>query len=259
MIKSKNTDTRPAREKFKQEITLLSHGYSNPTAFPNGKITVYPWDSGVDEWLMKRSKKGRRETILFDLVARIANLNGAKVEDVVNGDVSTILMVSRAIAKENKIPYTATCPHCNATTSETISIPHELGKVGEKSETYPGFDSITLPVCQDEIKIRPLLVADELQLLEREAALKEAAPDRIAHILQGIVAINDTKPDSLQEFLTWWNSLHPKDQLFLEKTQNDNSPHLDTNIKHSCNACNKPFVYSLSIDDDFFSAAQSTT
>ena len=111
-IKSNLPGLEPRREKFKQEIQLLSGGYTDRKAFPNGMITVYPWDNSVDEWFRERLRKGSGEGVVWDLVTIIANMNGAEYTKMVIGDVYTIILVSRSIRYQNEVVYTSRCPNC---------------------------------------------------------------------------------------------------------------------------------------------------
>ena len=71
-------DRTPRRDKFARKIKLLSGGYSCPEAFPEGMITVYPWDYQIDTWLQnaRRGVGMDNETVLFQLVEKVCNLNG---------------------------------------------------------------------------------------------------------------------------------------------------------------------------------------
>src|ERR1044072_4596149 len=119
-IKTNLPGLEPRRERFKQEIELLSGGYTDRKAFPGGKITVYPWDSSVDEWFRKRIREGKEGGVVWDIVSQIANLNGADYRKMVIGDVYTILLVSRSIRYQNEVVYTSRCPNCHFNKKETI-------------------------------------------------------------------------------------------------------------------------------------------
>lgn len=242
----------PRRQAYSQKIHLLSGGFSSPTAFPNGEITVYPWDTSVDDWLAERLKKGNRNTLLFDLIPQVCDLNGCPIEQFVVGDVNTVLLVSRSIRYKNLIEYSHQCPHCRAEGEDKIKVPEELGKIGEKGEGYPGFDTITLPDCQDVVKIRPLLVKDELNINARDEASKKLATDHVLHILFPIVEINGGKPDLIDDAVRWYGALSPNDMAFLEEQENVLYPHLDTEIPHNCDACGKSFKHTLDFNQDFF-------
>jgi hypothetical protein len=44
-IKTNMKSLQPRRQVYKRELNLLSKGFSAPKAWPEGKITIYPWDS----------------------------------------------------------------------------------------------------------------------------------------------------------------------------------------------------------------------
>lgn len=256
-IKSNVKNYVPARQAFKQEIMLLSRGYANPEAFPEGKITVFPWDSEVDEWIQQRVRKANKNRLLWELCEKLCGLNGTKIEDFVVGDVHTVILVARSIIHKNQIRYSPVCPHCTTVNPEdTVVVPDELEKIGEKDADYPGWDVVVLGECKDHVKIRPLRVSDEIAIDSRTQEQKKVISDHLAHILAAIVTIGDGKeegaPESMQELFMWWQSLHPQDKLTLEQAQDQLFPHLGTSIRHQCETCGREFDHELQLNQDFF-------
>jgi hypothetical protein len=251
-----NVDLKvPARDRLKREITLLSHGFACPEAFPDGKITVFPWDSTIDEWIAAHSRQevaGKRFTI--DLFCKLCNLNGCPKEKFVLGDVSTVILVSRSIRHNNQIEYRPVCIHCKTiNASEIVSVPEQLTKIGEKSTDYKGFDIITLPVCKDIVKLRPLIVNDEMLLDQRSPEQKKVVTDELAHVLAGIVEIGGGQPSNVEELLAWYHAVDPTDQVYLNSAVDNLSPHLSPNLEHTCDSCGKGFTFVLPFEDrDFF-------
>jgi len=251
-FQSKLTSLEPRRLRFQKRIKLLSGGYVKPDSFPNGEITVFPWDANIDDWLAERVRKGNRDMLLFDLCAQVCDLNGCPLDAFVIGDVNTVLLVSRSLRYNGIVEYECTCPNCRTTTVETITVPDELGRVGEKDTSYPGFDTLTLPECQDVLQVRPLQVKDESIILAREPASKALMTDRVMHILMPIVSINDGKPDAWEEATRWYNALSPSDAQYLEDRENELYPHLATEIPHLCDQCQKKFKHTLDFTAEFF-------
>lgn len=257
MIKSNIKNMTPSRQAYRQEITLLSGGYVNPTAFPDGKITVYPWDHEVDEWIQQRGKKPRRHLMLWELAERLCNLNGCKREQFLVGDVNTVILVARAIVHKNIIRYTPVCSHCGTANAEdSVKVPDELEKVAEKPPGYPGFDLVILPESQDHVKVRPLTIGDEISIEERTKEQKAIISDDLAQTFAAIVSIGDGaqegQPDSMQELSLWWQALHPADKKALIAGIEKCTPHLSGQITHKCDHCEKPFLHNLTFDTNFF-------
>jgi len=248
MIKSNLPSLVPARERFKREITLLSKGFSDP-AWKGGKLTVYPWDTAIDDFLLERSRK-KHDTVVFELLPKLCNLNGGDVNNFVLSEATTILLVSRSISRENKLMLMLTCPDCGHDWQEEIIVPDQLEKVGEKDDAYPGWDLIKLP-CTDVVKCRPLLIRDELSIMNRT---DRSVSDRIARIVTAIISINDSQPDDLAELLTWYNALPPQDTEYLEKQQNLLSPHLSTTVTVQCpkKQCKREWEHTFPLDENFF-------
>ena len=254
-LKSNLPSLTPAREKFKRDVKLLSGGFSAPDAFPDGMITVYPWDSNVDDWLMERSKGGRKDQILFDLLPKICNLNGCDIKKFVVGDINTVLLVARSIPKDNKLILNLKCPKCNHSFTETLPLPDGLEKVGEKPAGYNGVDVITLPDCKDIVEVRPLLVEDEMAIMSRSD--KKNITDRQAHLISAIKSINATTGD-VAELYAWLMAIHPKDLAFLESQIDLFTPHLGMTVNIQCPACGHEFVHTLQLDAEFFRSGVSS-
>jgi hypothetical protein len=110
-IKTNLKSMVPRRQAYKREITLMSHGFSNPTAWPDGKITVYPWDSDIDSWVGD-PKRDAKQNLIYGLLEKVVELNGAKADDVVFGEVNALLLLSRAIQYSGNMAYESQCPYC---------------------------------------------------------------------------------------------------------------------------------------------------
>jgi len=242
----------PRRDAYKREITLLSRGYTSPTAWPGGKLTVYPWDNEVDDWFVENARKLTKEELIFSLFERCCNLNGGRLDDFVADEINLILLVSRARLANDHIRYTSVCPHCGAKKDETIAIPDELEPVGVKEPDYPGFDVFTLPDVQDVVKVRPLLVKDERAIVGRPTVERARVPDTLLRTLMRVVTINDTRPDALEELIQWFRALSPADSKFLEKEGRRITPHLNTAVPHKCDECLKTFDHVLDLGQEFF-------
>lgn len=253
MIKTNLKSLEPSKVAFSVPVTLLSHGYFAPDKIPGGMITVFPWDSGVDDWIQERVRKPHRDRLLWDLAAQLSNTNGVPIDLFPIGDINTILLVARAILRKNVITYTPVCTVCSAANKEeSVRVPDELERIGEKDENYPGFDVITLPESGDVVKVRPLTVGDEISIASRGKELRKSISDRLAKIYATIVDVGGGIPDNAVEVDRWWKALHPSDTEFFESRQNSLFPHLGTDITHQCDSCGATFVHQLSLDREFF-------
>lgn len=251
-FQSKLKSLAPRRAQFQTKIKLLSGGYVKADSFPNGEITVFPWDTNIDDWLAARLKKGNQAMVLYDLCAQLCDLNGCPLDNFVIGDVNTVLLVARSLRYNSVVEYTARCPSCNNEEIATIRVPDELGRVGEKGPDYPGFDELVLPDCQDVVHVRPMTVRDERNISERDETSKALMTDHVMHILTPIVAINAGKPDAWEQILQWFNAISPRDAAYLESQENRLYPHLDTEIPHRCDKCSTEFKHALDFSQEFF-------
>ncbi len=254
-IKSNITDKRPRREKFKKVITLPSGGFANRTAFPEGKITVYPWDSLIDAWLTETAQKAtseERDKLLFTVLEKVCDLNGCPLNNFVLGDVNAVLMTARSIQNQSKVEYITICPDCGHEENESITVPDELELVGAKGPDYPGSDTVTLPGCGDVIELTPLRVGDQITITTRLPEAKAKISDHVALLIAPIVSINSTQPDRIEELYEWYMALPPDDAVFLEDRTDALSPHLNQEIPQRCERCNLVYGFRLVLDREFF-------
>jgi len=252
MIKTNMSQMVPRRDAFKRVIRLLSGGVANRKAFPGGDITIFPWDSRIDEWLTQQARQQSPGSALTELVSRVADLNGCPLDDFLLGDVNTVLLVSRALRYNSEVSYQSSCPSCKRQDTETIRVPDELVKINEKPNDYPGWDMVTLPDCKDVIKLRLLNVKDEKSILAREDTDRVKVPDRIARIIRSIMSVNDSVWDEPSELVTYYDCLSPKDATYIEEAIEAKEPRLDTTVWHQCKGCGTKFKHELVIDQPFF-------
>jgi hypothetical protein len=253
-IKTNMKSLQPRKQVYKREITLLSKGFSAPKSWPDGKITVFPWDSDVDAFLLEKSKSSGKENLLYGILELVCDLNGASVDQFVFSEVNAVLLVSRAIQFDGRIEYESVCPYCKTTDREQISIPGELATIGEKQAGYPGYDEVTLPECKDVVRVRPLLVKDQKKIEDRIIHGWENFSERHLQIFLAIQTVNDGVPDNMEEVMQWYNALSPADARHLETQQVDLSPRLDNRLPHKCKQCARTFFHTLLFDQEFFRA-----
>jgi hypothetical protein len=261
-LNSNITDRRSRREKFKKEITLISGGFASPEAFPEGKITVYPWDSSIDAWLTEAANKATgtdRDRLLYDLMTKICNLNGCKLEDFVLGDVNAVLMTARSIANQNQIQYLTVCPKCGKEEIANVQVPEELKPIGQKPAGYKGTDAVTLSDSKDLVEIRPLRIRDELAIGGRAIEERNRISNHIAHIIAPVVTVNATQADRIEELLEWYEALSPHDSRQLEDFIEISMPHLSQELPHKCEECGNLWAHRLVLDQEFFRSGRMGT
>lgn len=251
-IKTNLVELAPARERFKKIVTLLSKGYYAREAFPEGEITVYPWDNLIDDWVMENARKFPGTEMMWQLAGRLADLKGIELDDILSGDAGTILLVARSLRHRNRLSYTPTCTLCGSTNKEeSIEVPGELEKVGEKPDDYSGTMKITLPDVKDIVDIRPLTIRDERAIAKfSDPTIKISR--RTLRILTHIAAVGGGQ-GTLKELVQYYEALAPGDQSFLEDETDKVDPQLSPIVKHQCDNCGRTFAMALPIDQpDFF-------
>ena len=251
-IKTNLTSMEPSRERLKRTIRLISGAYYARDRFPDGAITVFPWSTATDAWMMEQFQHNNRPTILWEVAEKLCDLKGLPVGSITVGDAYTILLVARAVRSKNVLTYTSKCPGCSETATEHIAVPDGLEKVAEKALNYAGYDEITLPESRDVVRLRPLFVKDSVSIAERSPEQKAAIPDVLASTLCCIVSVGGGAPESYSELAEWHAALDPVDVDFIEREQNRLTPRLNQTIPHQCNSCKTRFSHTLRFDQEFF-------
>lgn len=153
---------------------------------------------------------------------------------------------------KDQLKLECSCPACGAKESIDIKIPDQLGRNGEKTSAWPGYDEVTLPEVQDVVRLRPLLVREELAILERTESKRREVSDLFMRLSSAIVSIGGGEPDSPTEILKWLRALEPADVDFLKNQYNQLQPGLSTEVDLKCDSCAKSYKHTLSLDGDFF-------
>ena len=252
-IKTNLKSLRPRTEQYAKKFDLVSGGYTNRKAWPEGKITVLPWDTEVDEWFVTAQSMGEPE-LLRGILERVVSWNGASVDDVPVTEMMSILLMARSLSTGGALRYISSCPQCQRKEDETIRVPEELEPMGVKGPDYPGYDVITLPECKDIVAIRPLLMKDDALIDSRPAGDKLLVSDSLLRKVMPVVTVNEGRPDTLEEVVTWYRALPPRDARYLLEMQDELSPQLNRRIPHKCAnpQCRLEFHHMIKFDSEFF-------
>lgn len=245
-----NISGTPSRELLKTEITVLSHGYYTNGRWPDGKITVFPWDSYTDDLLLRRVRDNASDVALYDLLPRLCTLNGVPLNSILVGDAQTILLVSRAARKSCKIMLSYTSQ--GKTKDTQIIIPDQLSKIAEKSADYPGYDTIILPDAKDEIALRPLTIGDMKSVYSRTDDEKIQLPNKIMSALIAIMTVGGSKPDNPEELQHYWDAITPTDQQYIYDQQDALYPHLSDTVELVDTDTNEKYSFKIDLDSKFF-------
>jgi hypothetical protein len=254
-IKSNLKDLTPSKDRYTRKFQLLSGGRINGEFFPGGQITVYPWDFQVDEWISARTRKGliKGKTMLFQVLPKVCNLNGCPVEKFVWSEVMMVLMLSRSVLRNDELKISHSCPSCQNDAEDTVKIPDQLEKIGEKGADWPGYDEFTLPDSADVVRVRPITAGEEMRILDRsENDREKICSDDMARVISGIVSVNGGVADTPSELLTLIKAYSPKDVECLVEQFNKAQPQLSQVLHMQCDSCGNKYDYILSLNQDFF-------
>lgn len=251
-IKTNIKDFRPTREKFSKSIRLLSGCFTTRKFFPQGEVTIYPWDSTMDEWVVQ-NKTTDSHDFLIQAVKRVTALGTCPIGQMVFGDLHTILLVSMAMRNKSVYVHNPKCASCGFVHPEDIiQVPEGLTMVGKKEMDFSGVDEFTLDDCGDVVAIRPLTVADILKIDQRNEIEKATLSDARAQLIWGVVSIGGGAPETLDEVNTWYLALSPSDQSLFDLNRQELEPHLSEEVKYKCDKCHAEFSVTLQLDTNFF-------
>lgn len=255
-IKTNLKDLRPTREKFNRTIKLLGP-HSVRQWFPKGEVTVYPWDSTIDEWVAttKDSKSSDYAQFLLEIVKRLVNLGDCPAQNLCYGDATLVMMVARSLRNKGQYSLEPKCsnPKCGCVNpTEYIRIPEDLEILGLKELDYPGYDEIKLPDSEDLVCIRPTTIGDVIRLANRNDLEKATVTETRAALLWNITSVGGGKPDSLDELNEWYNALSPSDQVYIGQTREKLEPQLSNRIKFECERCKEEFSVEIPLNSEFF-------
>jgi ribosomal protein S27E len=272
------TDLTSARARLMKRINLPSGGAAAPRSFPDGELTIYPWDSTIDDVIFQRdalrNKRGNGSStqdpaLFFDLLPSLCNLNGCPIERFFASEVMLVVMVSRALSRNNVVSINVKCPECGKMNNVSVTVPDDLEILGQKQPGYLGYDDIVLPSAKDVVRMRPLTVGDELSIIREDEGddiplvLPKGALDprklgmRMRRAIHAVVAIGASAdklgaPDSAQEVVTYLAALPPTDLEFIYKQSNELSPQLSTRVRIKCEHCGHEYDAYLDLGRDFF-------
>jgi hypothetical protein len=254
----------PARDRLKLKTPLVSGGYSVRELLPDAHITVFPWDTSVSEWLARQNMDAKGEThVMVELVRRVTGLQDAILNQLPEGELPMILMVSRALAfNEQRLTFMPRCSHCGRLQKEaSVRIPDDLEVLGQKPADYPGYEpAFTLQISKDELVIRPLLVSDILSIERQQMStdpLFTRTSEPIMRLATCLVSVGGGKPENIRESLSYVQALHPVDVEHFTNKIVEISPGLSQNVKCKCDFedCAKEFKFTLNLRRDFFRQA----
>ena len=256
---------QPRREAYKRSIPLISGGYYAKAAFPDGLITVYPWDSRTDEWFLEKLRKTseERDYAILEVAEKVSALKGLKYGQLLESDAEEIVMVSRAMSTGLQVIFEAECPACNANNKNEIKIPDGLTKVSEKKPDFNGIETITLPENLDVIEFKHLNIADLIKVNQRSDDSKKEVPTKLALGATCLLSVNgngtvddkgarDGAPTSLQDAIVYLEALSPVDIEYFYQQRVELYPHLDRKVVVECDKCGHRFDYVLRLTTDFF-------
>lgn len=243
------------RLKWQKQIRLLSGGYTNPKVFPDGMVSIRPWDMLMDEWALKHQNM-EQTAFMIEAVRRLIDVPpDFDLKTMLYGDMSTIILVGRGLRMNSIYPLAPVCPQCKRKHDEiNIRVPEDLRRIGEKPPGYPGYDDIVLPESRDPVQIRPLTVGDVLAIEGRDKNAKMAISTDTAMCIWGILSIggHEYKPSSIDEVNAWFKSLGPTDSTALFVAMDDLDPHLSSNMDFVCDGCSYEYSVALTFDNNFF-------
>jgi predicted RNA-binding Zn-ribbon protein involved in translation (DUF1610 family) len=262
-IKSNISDFSPSREKYKRDIDIPSGLWYAKDKFPDGKLTVFPWDMDVNNRFMKILNRVKSSSIRWqiEMMPLLADLKGLEPKNFLANETALVMMISRALVGNGKIEVEMTCPECGHVNKAKLDIPDNLERIGAKPAGYIGYDVIRLPSCGDYVAIRPQTLGDILACEERDTlgdSLKGVQmPQPVLQKLYCVYGVGTSaddlgRPDNITEVLKWFNSLPPSDAECYSTSFEEVQPGVSSEVNWTCDSCGHEFTHRLELNRDFF-------
>jgi hypothetical protein len=243
--------------KVSQVFTLPSHGFPYPDAFPEGRITVYPYNSEVEQTIadegivpQERINKAVKCIAAFPEVFN--------TDDLLVGDQYYVFAASRSMSGDAQYKFKTQCSSCGKQEEHEFTLPNGL-PIKEYPATFKEPLTFDLPDLKDTIGIRFLRVRDEKQIRlfckTRKQVHNEQGDITItARLASHIASVNDGQPDNLDEAYEYVKGLAGADFIKLRTEIQKSQPGLMQLLRVQCphSDCNTVYTTVFPINADFF-------
>ena len=243
-------------------VELPSRGKYYPEGHPlHNEETVEIRHMTAREEDILTSKTLLKKGVALDrLVESVVVDKRIKTDDLLVGDKSAILLMSRIAAYGNEYDTRVTCPHCTSQVRYTFDLfdattlhPDDVEEP-QFTETENGTFIIKLPRSQVDTEVRLLTGLDEKNMARIGNKKKKArtiSDGMLTSQMQSfIVSLNGvTDRMQIKKFI---DSMPAKDSRFLRRVYTELTPTIDLTQDFACSECDAELEMEVPFTTDFF-------
>lgn len=182
-----------------------------------------------------------------------------KIEDMLTGDKSAIMIAARVTGYGPDYDVTVTCPHCEEESEHTFDL-SEYERYYTKVDEVSGFNlnannryEVVLPVCGDTVELKMITSREESRLAKSQQmkSKNKLAETNTTDFLKLIIhSINgNTDKNSIAHAVM---DMPARDSRFLRKHFAQVSPNLELKETYECQYCGTETEMEVPLEAGFF-------
>jgi hypothetical protein len=249
-------------------IDLPSEGYFYPEGHPlsDGKIEIRHM-TAADEDILTDEQLIQKGEAIDELLKSVIVEEGVELGDVLNGDVSGIMLATRILAYGPQYPFKTECPVCGESNQKTA----DLTEIQSKDVPFEDFEpgqtefSLELPVSGSLVSFSLLKrgqskqINTELDRVKRNAGKKTDKgkragqqvstnmTTRLRYLIQEVDG--DRDPKTIRDFV---QDMPARDSLELRNEVSRINPDIDLTYDFVCDFCGHAEDIDIPLDETFF-------
>ena len=180
-----------------------------------------------DENILLNSGRGNNDSIVLSLLRNKLYESDVRPEELLTGDIEAILIFLRNTAFGPEYEITLSDPKTDRRFPVTLMLDELNIKKTELKPNEDGLFSVNLPKTGHEVKVRPLSLADtiDLEKMVNDYPSNRVAPKVTWKLNKQIVSVDgNTDRGFISKFI---ESMPIMDSKFIRNFLNDNEPRLD--------------------------------
>jgi len=201
---------------------------SNGVFYKNKKKSVkVGYLTATDENILLNTSQGNRESVVLSLLRNKLYESDLRPDELLTGDVEAILIFLRNTAFGPEYEVSLTDPQTGKKFSYTLLLDELNIKKTDNKPTEDGLFVVKLPKSGDEVKLRPLSLADSLEIekMVESYPTNRVAPKVTWKLNKQITSINgETDKGQIAKYI---ETMPIMDSKFVRTFLNQNEPRLD--------------------------------
>jgi hypothetical protein len=201
---------------------------SNGVFYKNKKKSVkVGYLTATDENILLNTSQGNRESVVLSLLRNKLYESDLRPDELLTGDVEAILIFLRNTAFGPEYEVSLTDPQTGKKFSYTLLLDELNIKKTDNKPTEDGLFVVKLPKSGDEVKLRPLSLADSLDIekMVESYPTNRVAPKVTWKLNKQITSINgETDKGQIAKYI---ETMPIMDSKFVRTFLNQNEPRLD--------------------------------